>query len=263
METLAFEAKKFVAQEEKKVQDILAAEAMLQIFINHQPYTITMRSPGNEQELVRGILFTEDVLKNKNLHPSLEILQRNEKGFITQVNVQIDAQYIDKGIEQKRNLMSVSSCGMCGKEESSIHLGEAIRYDKKLAASNIEKYFTIMRESQSGFEASGGTHAAAIFDENGTMLSIQEDIGRHNATDKAIGDILLQNKLMQAQCILVSGRLSFEIISKTYKAGIPFLAAVSAPSSLAVESAQEGGICLMAFCRGEQFTVYTFTERIV
>ncbi len=247
----------------KDVNDTLAVEEMLSISINAEPYTITMRSPGSEQELVRGILLTEDVYSNKEKDPVVLVTNKNEMGYVTAINAIIPDTQLEKGIETKRNLMSVTSCGMCGKKETNLSLGEALDNTQKLAGQHIPKMFQSMRAAQQTFEQSGGSHASAAFDSKGHMLSIQEDIGRHNAVDKVIGDLLLQKKLNDAICILVSGRLSYEIVSKAYKAGIPFLAAVSAPSSMAVNVAEEVGICLMAFCREDKFTVYSRKENIV
>lgn len=245
------------------VEDILTVEEMLSISVNGEPYTITMRSPGNEKAHVRGILLTENIYSRKDVHPIFTVTNKNQLGYITEVNVAIEKSDVQKGIETKRNLMSVTSCGMCGIQETDLHLGEALKNNEKLSANEVEKMFSTMREAQNTFEKSGGSHASAAFTLDGKLLSIQEDIGRHNAVDKVIGDLLLQGILDQAKVLLVSGRLSYEIVSKTYKAEIPFLAAVSAPSSMAVRVAQESGICLLAFCRGEQFTVYSHQDKVV
>jgi FdhD protein len=255
--------KKYKGIDGCEIEDSLSVEEMLSISVNGKPYTITMRSPGNEKALVRGILLTEDIYSDREKHPNFVVRNKNHLGYITEVNAVIDKQLVEKGIETKRNLLSVTSCGMCGMQEMDLALGEPHQDASKLEAALVEIMFASMQEAQKTFEKSGGSHASAAFTLEGKLLSIQEDIGRHNAVDKVIGDLLLQGILDHAKVILVSGRLSYEIVRKAFKARIPFLAAVSAPSSMAVRIAQESGICLMAFCRGKQFTVYTQREKIV
>lgn len=230
---------------------------MLSISINGNAYTITMRSPGFEEELTRGILLSEDVYGGVE-NPVFNIIETNDKGYVTKVNVDIPKDNIEKGIDTKRNLMSVTSCGMCGKEETVLTLvGEKLTAKIELLPVTILDFFHKMSLHQKGFKQTGGSHAAAIFDDNGNMLSIMEDIGRHNAVDKAIGSLLLKNELQNAVCLTVSGRVSYEIVSKCYKAKIPYLASVSAPSSMAVEFCKEKGIKLMAFCRENKLTQYS------
>lgn len=247
----------------EEVKDNLSVEEMLSISINGEPYTITMRSPGNEKALVRGILLTEDIYSRRDAHPAFQVINKNQYGYITEVNVDVDKKDVEKGIETKRNLMSVTSCGMCGIQETDLFLGAPLENSDKLSSTKVQRMFEAMRDAQNTFEKSGGSHASAAFTLDGKLLSIQEDIGRHNAVDKVIGDLLLQGILDYAKVILVSGRLSYEIVSKTYKAKIPFLAAVSAPSSMAVRVAKESGVCLLAFCRNEQFTVYSHQDKVV
>lgn len=258
----AAKAKRVSGYTTEMVEDRLAVEEMLSIAINGEPYTVTMRTPGNEKALVRGILLTENIFTRLDTQPNFVITNKNHLGYITEVNVEINDTDVQKGIETKRNLLSVTSCGMCGVQSVDLFLGEPLANDVKLSCEMIPVMFEDMRQAQNIFEKSGGSHAAAAFDERGKLLSIQEDIGRHNAVDKVIGDLLLQGILREAVILSVSGRLSYEIIRKTYRAAIPFVAAVSAPSSLAVRSASEAGICLLAFCRKQQFTVYTYPERI-
>ena len=133
---------------------------------------------------------------------------------------------------------------------------------EKLDPEMVGKMFTQMNSAQNTFKQSGGSHAAAAFTIEGKMLAIQEDIGRHNAVDKVIGSLLFQKQLQHAKCIVVSGRISYEIVNKCFLAGVPFLAAVSAPSSLAVDLSEQLGITLMAFCRENKFTAYCHLENI-
>ena len=245
------------------VSDLLTTEEMLSISINGNPYTITMRTPGFEEEHVRGILLTEDVYSNQKVNPKFEIIEKNANSVITKVNIIIPQSELEFGIEQKRNLLSVSSCGMCGKFEMDLTLHGRLQHHHYLHSSLIEKMFLEMSTHQEAFSKSGGCHSSALFTIDGQFLDCKEDIGRHNAVDKVIGSLLMKGRLSEAQVILVSGRVSYEIVSKTHKAGIPFLCSVSAPSSMAVEYCQQCGITLLAFCRGNKFTIYSNDEFII
>ncbi|MEN8818175.1 MAG: formate dehydrogenase accessory sulfurtransferase FdhD, partial [Polaribacter sp.] len=149
-------------------------------------------------------------------------------------------------------------CGICGKQELKdlVVSGDTIDLKNAMAASNIQKMFALMQAHQKTFKKSGGSHAAALFNANNTLLSIQEDIGRHNAVDKVIGELLLKKQLKEATFMLVSGRVSYEIVSKAFIAKIPIIVAVSACSSLAVDFSKEFGICLIGFTRDEKMTIY-------
>lgn len=249
----------------QKVDDTLTVEEILNMSINQKSFSMTMRTPGDEEALVRGLLLTENIYNKTGSDISFQIKEVNEKDIITHVNVNIPQEDLLEGIQQQRNLVSVSSCGMCGKNEMELQMSTIHRTNEDLAihAEKIATLFEQMQKTQSQFNQSGGSHAAAIFDKNYHILSIGEDIGRHNAVDKAIGKLLLSSSLPQAHCLIVSGRVSYEIVSKCFRANIPFLASVSAPSSLAVDYAQISNITLMAFCRGERFTAYTFPERVI
>ncbi|MBP6456775.1 MAG: formate dehydrogenase accessory sulfurtransferase FdhD [Chitinophagaceae bacterium] len=254
---------KFTSSEKINVEDELSVEEIIQISINNEPYTITMRSPGDEGDLIRGILWTENVYQNDNEKLQLSFLNKNELGFITSANVNIPINELKKGIDTKRNLMSVTSCGMCGKKEEDLFLGEALQNNIEIKASDILMMFEKMQTMQKTFHHSGGSHASAAFSKNGKMLALKEDIGRHNAVDKVIGNLINTQQLFDTNVLLVSGRLSYEIISKCYRAKIPILAAVSAPSSMAVRVAEDCGISLLAFCRNEKATVYSQQHRII
>lgn len=257
MQTLNYEGLQLNNGDSKKVNDALVIEAALQININSEPYTVVMRTPGDDFELIRGLLYAEDIYKNsENLH--FEIIEKRENGF-TIINVPILKKYIGKGYLNKRTLLSVSSCGICGKqklEDISItgkKLTSKILFDTK----KLKQLFSEMKAKQETFDLSGGSHAAALFDENYKILALKEDIGRHNAVDKAIGAIINNNSLNSVKCMLVSGRVSYEIISKAFIAKIPVVVAVSACSTLAVDFAKEFGICLIGFSRGHKATIYS------
>lgn len=261
--TSVHQARHFKNVSSQKVEDQLVVEESLLINVNYKPFTLTMRSPDSEEELVRGLLFTENILP-LGVDFTYNITEK-KNGIITAVNVEINPKFIDYNRLDKRNLMSVSSCGICGKlelNEKCEHLS-AIQTESTIAVSDLQSMFAEMSKHQKLFKKTGGCHASAAFDGNGDLLSIQEDIGRHNAVDKVIGELILTNRLEKATIILVSGRISYEIVTKVYMARIPFLAAVSSVSSLAVELAEDYGITMLGFCRGEKATCYTNSERIL
>jgi len=240
----------------RKVNDELVVEAALQININKEPYTVIMRSPGDDFELIRGLLFAEDIYKQQE-KLNCEIIEEKNNGFSI-INVNIAKKHLGKGYLNKRTLLSVSSCGICGKKklEDINFTGKKLKKEIDFNFKKIEIMFSEMQQKQETFELSGGSHAAAIFNKNYELIVLKEDIGRHNAVDKSIGSLILNNKLNQSMCILVSGRVSYEIISKAFIAKIPVVIAVSACSSLAVDYAKEFGISLIGFSRGNKSTIY-------
>jgi len=247
------------------VKDLLAFEEVLSIAINDVPFTITMRTPGNEVELVRGLLFTEGIYRDLENHPHIENVETNVDGYITKVNVILPEEKLLKSFSGTRNITSVSSCGLCGKTELDELSSDFLTVNEEvLDPTFVEKLFAEMRVHQNAFDQSGGTHAAAAFNFKGELLEVQEDIGRHNAVDKLVGAQLLAGEI--ARCaeslLLVSGRASFELVQKTIAAGIPILAAVGAPSSLAVELAREAGATLLGFVRDDRFNIHSQPERI-
>ncbi len=244
------------------VRDILSVEIGLSISINDVPFTVTMQTPGQEKDLVRGLLFSESIYRDLNAHPKLEATGISEEGYITAINLVIPEHLILKDFAGTRNVMSASSCGLCGKTSFDDEAQTRIINTEILDPALVGHMFDQVSEHQSSFQQSGGTHAAGAFTMDGTMLSIREDIGRHNAVDKVIGDLIYSNLLHEAKCLTVSGRISFEIVSKAISAGIPYLASVSAPSSLAVDVAEAAGLTLMAFCRNHKLTVYSNTGQV-
>lgn len=260
-----YQGLKIVPNQIIPVDDYLTVEEAMAITINGKNFTVTMRTPGDELALVRGLLYSEDIYRNKEVNPEVLKVEKNEMGYISKVHLKIPAESLGNGYKNSRSLLSVSSCGICGKQELIDIVPEA-QIDTgqlKIGLPEITKMYAILEKGQVQFEKSGGIHAAAIFNTQHALLSLKEDIGRHNAVDKTIGDLLRSKSLKQAEFLLVSGRVSYEIITKAFAARIPFLAAVSAPSSLAVDYAKELGITLMGFCRENKFTVYSHIERII
>lgn len=258
MATRRYEGKKFELNSVREINDSLTIEEALQININNKPFTVSMRTPGDDRSLVRGLLHSEGILKNINYFPNIILKKENGDGIITIVELDIPKEELGEGYSNSRSLLSVSSCGICGRTEigDMSFMGKTIDNVEKIDISLINGLFEKMNMLQHDFRQSGGTHAAAAFSIEGDLLCSKEDIGRHNAVDKVIGEQILSNELSQTSILTVSGRISYEIIIKCFKARIPFLAAVSAPSSLAVDYAKELGITLFAFCRKERATCY-------
>lgn len=261
MQTASYSSVKINSKLSLKKEDILVVEAPLQININNTPYTVVMRTPDDDIELIRGLLFAEDIYKS-DTHFDFQIV-KNE-AFSTIINVNIPSDKLGKGYLNKRTLLSVSSCGICGKQElEDIKLsGEALKNTVQISQSEIRKMYKEMQSQQATFKISGGSHACAVFKKNKQLITIKEDIGRHNAVDKCVGKLLTNNNLKESYCMLVSGRVSYEIVSKAFFAKIPIIVAVSACSSLAVDFAKEFGICLIGFSRNDKMTIYSHPQYI-
>lgn len=244
------------------VEDTLAIEVPLSIAVNDVPFTVTMQTPGNEKDLVRGLLYSENIIRVLHEEPRMETTSINLEGYTDAINVIIAPELILKDFAGTRNVISASSCGICGKTEIEDE-NEKVMNSEMLDAAKVGAMFDKVSTVQKTFQESGGTHAAGAFTIEGELLVMMEDIGRHNAVDKVIGFLIRQQMLHKAKCLTVSGRISYEIVGKTKAAGIPFLAAVSAPSSLAVEYAEASGISLMAFCRNHKLTVYSNKQQVL
>jgi len=257
MQTTIYQGIKVDTNNTSSTEDILVIEAPLQININNDPYTVVMRTPGNDEELVRGLLFAEDIYKKSG--PLASETVESNKTIPTIVNLTISKIDLGKGYLTKRTLLSVSSCGICGKQTlndiqiNTRKLETKIQFD----LNRVYSMFKDLQNQQVTFTKTGGSHAAGIFSRNYQLLNVKEDIGRHNAVDKCIGELLLKNQLKSAYFLLVSGRVSYEIISKAFIAKIPVIVAISACSSMAVDYAKELGICLIGFTRNQKMTIYS------
>lgn len=258
-------AVRFAQNGAEPVTDALLVEAPLHIKVNGAAWTTTMRTPGADCELARGLLLTEGVVSDVRAGVEFHEVPDPETGIIACLETWIDASLVEKEVEDRRTLMSLSSCGVCGVREprdleifgSQISIPEGVM----LHVSEISRMMEAMRSRQRLFTATGGAHAAAVFDGRGEMMAVFEDIGRHNAVDKALGALIFEGRLEEARYLTVSGRVSFEIVSKAYRAAIPVVCSVSAASSMAVETAKRMGMTLVAFCRDGQATVYSGEER--
>jgi FdhD protein len=243
----------------RPVEDQLAAEEPLEIRVNGAPLTVTMRTPGNDLELAAGFLLTEGIVEKREEITGLRAVTPNGTSKSNAVEAELrDVQF---GVQNlQRNFFAASSCGICGKATI-----EAIRNrnlyppnrDFRIAPEVLCQLPERLRAEQAVFERTGGLHAAALFDAKGELLALREDIGRHNAVDKLIGWALLEERVpLRDTVLMVSGRGGFEIIQKALAGGIPVVASVSAPSSLAVRLAREMGLTLIGFLRGKRFVVY-------
>jgi FdhD protein len=259
------DAIKFVNGQAQTTSEFLTDEAALQIKINDKPYTITMRSPSCDDKLLAvGLLFTEGIIKNVEDVLAIDEIPTIHNDSALSINVSVKEDLLAGKNLFNRSIASSASCGVCGKIKlcDLVNPTEVISSKHKLDILRIPAMLMAMKDKQASFKTTGGSHAAAIFTSEGEILSIKEDIGRHNAVDKTIGDTLLKKQLLLAHTLFVSGRVSYEIVAKCSQAKIPFLLAVSAPSSLAVQLCNKTGITLIAFCRENRATVYTHSENI-
>ena len=235
-------------------RDLVAVEEPLEIRIDGEPVAVTMRTPGHDEELALGFCLTEGIPATAAAPPA----------DLAANTIDVAAAGYDTA-RTRRSFYTTSSCGVCGKGALEAIAVEAPRVDSSLrvsvtlAASLPER----LRAAQAAFAATGGLHATGLFDAQGTLLCLREDVGRHNAMDKVIGWAAQARRLPLADALLcVSGRLSFELVQKAAVAGCPVLVAVGAPSSLAVELARDRGITLCGFVRGGRVNVYTEPWRV-
>ncbi|GAB3298924.1 formate dehydrogenase accessory sulfurtransferase FdhD [Parasphingorhabdus pacifica] len=250
--------------------DTLAAEEPLEIRTNGRPLSVTMRTPGNDIELAHGFLLTESVIAGKDDVGTARFCDSpgpDGRNTYNVLDVRLASGVAPPDATVERNFYTTSSCGVCGKAAL-----DSVRLSSKhsptadpltIEVDTLTELPERLREAQRVFDRTGGLHAAGLFDSGGRLLVAREDVGRHNAVDKALGWALLENRVPLSGCtLMVSGRASFELVQKAAMAGVPLLSAVSAPSSLAVELAEEQGITLVGFLRGRSMNVYTRSDRI-
>lgn len=252
--------------------ETLVVEEPLEIRVNGSPVTVTMRTPGSDVELAQGFLLTEGVITRRDDVLTVQYCRGAEtKDGINTYNVldvTLRPDVPSPDTDVTRNFYTTSSCGVCGKASL-----EAVRLSSRyspgddptsVAAETLTAMPAQLRSAQKVFASTGGLHAAALFATDGALLAVREDIGRHNAVDKVIGWALEAGHVpLGGTVLLVSGRASFELTQKAVMAGIPVLAAVSAPSSLAVDLAGQSGLTLVAFLRGDSMNVYSRADRII
>jgi FdhD protein len=260
---------------ETEREDTLAVEEPLEIRYRQEgsrevrTFAITMRTPGHDEELAAGLLFAEGVLRGPS--DLLSVGRPKDPRMDPEVAANLLIATVSKEASGRaealgRGTVMGSACGVCGKTS----IENVVPHDRPPLVSSLavspELLYALpdrLRERQSIFSKTGGLHAAALFSADGSLRALREDIGRHNATDKLVGAFLISGGLPLSDSILVvSGRAGFEIVQKAFAAGIPVLAAVSAPSSLAVELAETAGMTLVGFLRERRFNVYSGSERI-
>jgi len=263
-------AERAVRRVEGETTDQVVVEEPLEIRLGGEPIAVTMRTPGDDLDLAAGFLFTETAIASIVDVASIEHSRRAEDKERRNVIDVVPRAGADVAVEKaKRSFYAASSCGVCGKGTiDAIHV-KVPPIDRSVDATTfpfdvIASMPSSMRAAQSTFDATGGLHAAAIFDVEGKLLVVREDIGRHNATDKAIGHMLREGRVpCRGRALLVSGRAGFEIVQKAAVAQIPLVAAVSAPSTLAIDLAERLGVTLVAFLRPPNGGVYTHAWRVV
>ncbi len=248
-------------------EDYLATEEPLEIRIGDAPLSVTMRTPGHDLELAAGLLFTEGLVTNRDQIIALEIpIQDGDANHGNVIQAELAPEAAPDLEKMRRHFFAASGCGICGKASiNSVRaralqaLNSDFRFDPQILVGLPDT----LRASQAVFGRTGGLHAAALFSASGELLVAREDIGRHNAVDKVVGWALLESRVpLSDQILLLSGRGGFEIVQKAIVAGIPAVASVSAPSSLAVQLARELRLTLVGFLRGRRFVVYAGEERI-
>ena len=251
------------------VDDRVAVEEPLEIRLGHEvdgerqtsSISITMRTPGDDEDLAIGFLVSESIIRS----PADIAIVKPCTGDNT-IRVELEAS-VDVDLERlQRHFYTTSSCGVCGKaslEALRVVGVEALDDSTRFPRDTLIQLPDRLRKAQATFDETGGLHAAAAFDPYGDLLIVREDVGRHNAVDKVIGALFADGRLPATELgLMVSGRASFELMQKTLVAGIPLLAAISAPSSLAVELAREFNVSLVGFLRGDTFNIYAGEERI-
>jgi FdhD protein len=253
--------------------DTLATEEPMEIRLitggERQTVAVTMRTPGADFELAAGFLYGEGIVKSPDEIAKISYcvdsdLDAAQQYNIVNVELRGGREYDLRPLE--RHFYTTSACGVCGKaslEQLELRGCPVALPGPEVSAETLYSLPEKLREAQGLFDATGGLHAAALFDGEGNLVALREDVGRHNATDKLVGWALLENRLpLSGHIVMVSGRSSFEILQKCLTAGVPFVCAISAPSSLAVDVAREFGMTLVGFLRERRFNVYAGQERV-
>jgi FdhD protein len=241
----------------------VATEAPLEIRIRGEPLTVLMRTPGDDEELVRGFLFDEGLIGDP---ADIRAIQRPEASGDERGNV-VDVDLApSRYLPLQRLFFSSSSCGVCGKNSIAALAirGEPVASKLAVRRSVLASLPGAMREAQAAYRETGGVHGSALFSADGTLAALREDVGRHNAVDKLVGWALARGLVpLSGHGLLVSGRVSYEILQKAIAAGVPVVAAVGAPSSMALDLALRFGITLVGFLRADAMNVYAHAGRVV
>lgn len=249
--------------------DVAAVEEPLEVRLHDRSFAVIMRTPGSDRELAAGFLLAEGVVRDSADLGAVEHCRHPHHPDVHNVvNVFLlgdAAGRLEATLDERRNVMANSSCGLCGRVtiDSLKVRAAALRSTMSVTAEVVHGFPDALRAQQAVFDRTGGLHGAALFTPTGDLITAAEDVGRHNAVDKVIGRMLLDERLPLANAVLVvSGRTSYEIVQKAWLAGVPVICAVSAPSSLAIELAAEAGITLLGFARDHAFNIYSHPQRI-
>lgn len=256
---------KLVGDGVEEMQDLVAVEEPLQITVDGFPIAVVMRTVGDDADLVLGFLVTEGIIDSIKSVSRIDLEQKQNHALVfLKDDVKVDLAKL------QRNLYSASSCGICGKasiDEVFLNLkkpeNDACGDQFSIEKVALSQAPSRLKDSQDVFEQTGGLHAAGLFDRDGNLLVIREDVGRHNAIDKVIGKALKDKIDLTDVALQLSGRVSFEVVQKALMVGIPLVSAISAPTSLAIEFSKRGNLTLVGFMRGEKMNVYSRPDRIV
>lgn len=255
--------------------DLIVVEEPLEIRLGYGPegdrnqlsLSVTMRTPGNDEELAIGFLYSEQIISSASDFLSVkycdDVGKQEQKENVMRVELAPDVK-LDPALF-KRNFYTTSSCGVCGKAsiEQVRFQCQSISDQLRIKGAILNQLPRKLREAQVVFKHTGGLHASALFDLSGNLLFYREDVGRHNALDKLLGHLVLtQDGNATEHILLLSGRISFELVQKAARASIPIIAAIGAPSSLAVDLAEELGITLVGFLKEDKFNIYTHSKRL-
>jgi FdhD protein len=248
---------------QRPVDDDVVMEEPLEIRVNGESLSVTMRTPGDDFDLAVGLLWTEQIISSRDEIGTIAYCADEDQPELKNV---VNVVLVDRSrkLESSRRLWSNSSCGLCGKAtlDAIRRVCRPIKAGCLISEDMLCSFPGRLREGQANFERTGGIHAAGLFDTKGNLQLLREDIGRHNALDKVLGAALTAGLRMAETILMVSGRLGFEIAQKAVVAGIPIVASISAPSSLAVELAAEFNMTAVGFLRGHSMNVYSSPERI-
>ena len=273
-----YKVTKFKIGNTNEIDDLISIEEPLEITLKYkqdnktitQLLSITMRTPGNDHDLVRGFLFNEQIIKNINHISSIESFGKKVGQYNLQNKILVTLNNSDNVdiTKIKKDFLTNSSCGVCGK--SSLDSLEIIKKDKtssiepKLTSKIILQAPNTLRDNQSEFTKTGGIHASGLFQKDGTLANLKEDVGRHNALDKLIGSALKNNEINpKAQFITCSGRLNFELVQKVLMSNIGIMIGVGAPTSLAIDLANKFDMTLIGFVKRDSFNIYTNNKKVI
>jgi FdhD protein len=250
-------------QRSYRVEDDVVIEEPLEIRVNGESLSVTMRTPGDDFDLAVGLLWTEGIIHSRGEIGTIAYCPDEEQPELKNI-VNVGLVDASRKLESSHRLWSNSSCGLCGKAtlDAIKQVCQPIRSGITVSSDLICSLPSRLREAQSNFDRTGGIHAAGLFDSHGSVLVVREDIGRHNAVDKILGAGLAGDLPMPESIMMVSGRLGFEIAQKALVAGVPIVASISAPSSLSVELAIDFGMTTIGFLRGRSMNIYSHPARI-